>query len=269
MSGYDRLPGREPEIELDRFPYLLQVELDLIGAAARTVAVHRRDPRRRVAAALVAAAVTVLALLGGLFGGAGLRPASALRITEVDDDLVIDVIDADARPEQVEAELRAAGIAANVVRSPAPPSLDGRLVAVGLADGGEVETVDADDDLVVDRIVVPRGFGGTLELFIGDEDAEPDSAAGTAGPPEDCELLIDRPVEVVADQLPLVSTSIVWSRWLVDGDDHEYQRLGGRDEVPDDDVVVELLIDARGELHVTTTPTPEAINFPFPEARCR
>ena len=268
MSGHDRVPEEGPDVDLDRLPYLRRVEAELIAAAARTPASRPRTRRPDLVTTLaVAAAVTLAALVGGLLGGADLRPAAALRFTVQDDQLLIEIVDADARPEQVEAELRAAGIAANVVRSPAPPSLDGRLVAVWLVGGGEVETIDVDDDLVVDAIVVPRGFAGSLELFIGDEDAH--GSLGVSGPPQDCELLIDQPVVAVADQLPQLSTSIVWSRWLVDGEEHELLRLGGREEVPDDDVVVELFIDAGGELHVTTTPTPEAVNLPFPESRCR
>lgn len=269
MSGHEPLPGG-PDVDLDRLPYLLRVEADLVAAARREPVAGRRGRLPElITATAVAAVVTLVALLGGLLGGASLRPAAALRFSVEGGDLVIDVVDADARPEQVEGELRAAGIAANIVRSPTPPSLDGRLVAVWMVGDGGVETIDRDDDLVVDRIIVPRGFTGSLELLIGDPDAEPNASAGAGGPPEDCELLIDQPVGAVADHLPLVSTSIVWSRWLVDGDDHELRRLAGREEVPGDDVVVELILDAGGELHVTTTPTPEAISFPFPESRCR
>ncbi len=268
MTGpWDPRPP-EDDVAVDAIPYLLGVEVDLVRAAS--VDRHAAPgPRRPGLVALVtAAAVLLVGLLAGLFGSGGARPASALRFTVVEDRITIDVVDADATPERVEAELRAAGIAAAIVRASAPPSLDGRLVAVAQGGGDEVEGTDLDGDGVIDRIVLSEGFTGTLELVIADVDADPSTALGTSGPPRDCELLIDRPVSDVADQLAEVSTSIVWSRWIVEGDEHDVTRVDSRTDLPDDDTVVELFIDATGELHVTTTPTPDAIEFPFPASRC-
>ena len=210
----------DPEFDLDRFPYLLDVEADLVRAAHDQVDPPLDARRSRAATLVAAAAILFVVLVAGLFDRGGLRPAEALRFTVAEDRITIDVVDADVSPEQVEAELRAAGIPTAIVRAAAPPSLDGRLVAVGLIDGGEVEGTDLDGDGVIDRIVLSEGFTGTLELVIADVDADPSSALGASGPPRDCELLIDRPIAEVDDSLAEVSTSIVWSRWIVDGDEH-------------------------------------------------
>ena len=92
MSGHELLPGGEPDVDLDRLPYLLQVEADLVAAARRQPVPGRRGRRPDLTAATaVATVVTLVALLGGLLGGTSLRPAAALRFTVEGDDLVIDV----------------------------------------------------------------------------------------------------------------------------------------------------------------------------------
>lgn len=259
-------PTPEPEVDLDRLPYLLEVESRLVEAARHRPLATPRARRPTVTSVLVVAAtVILLALGGGLLDGKGLRPSTALEVPRSDDVITIDVIDASAAPDQVRAELRAVGIAASLLRAAAPPSLDGRLVAIGSEATAEPEGRDLDGDGTIDQVVLPVGFDGTLELVFGDADAGADAMLRVTGPPPGCRDLIDRPVGDVGPALTELSGDITWFRANEDG---ELETVSGRAEIPDDDVVIELTIDRDGSLWVTATPTPEAIMFPFPESRC-
>ncbi|MEM9714511.1 MAG: hypothetical protein AAGA17_19975 [Actinomycetota bacterium] len=257
----------EPIVDLDRVPYLRDLETELVAAAQRTVRPPDAAPTSRPRGAfLAAAALIVVALVAGLLQGRA-RPAAALQIDVTGQEVTIRVVDADAKPDRIVAELEAAGIPAAIVRAAAPPNIDGRLVAVEVNGSGTAEADDLDGDGVVDQIVLARGFTGTLEIVIADTDADPSSAISAAGPPEGCELLIDRPVAEVATRLDDLADRIVWARVVAVDDRVRHDRVAGRAEVPDDDVVVELLVDAAGTLWATTTPTADQISYP-PGSRC-
>jgi hypothetical protein len=140
----------------DSFPFLDELRAELVRAARDEQA--RRRPRRRLALAAGAAAlVAALAALGLLVDRSG---SSALAITHDEDGIVVRIADANASPEELARELRAAGIQAQVRAVPVSPSVVGKWVDI---DGvGKHEEIAHSVDFRL-----PAGFKGRLRLEVG------------------------------------------------------------------------------------------------------
>lgn len=107
---------------------------ELVAAAARRARPAQPAParhKRRWPPALVAAAITVVVVLGTAVIAGTPRPASAdtFRVAIRDGEVVVTVEGLVEDPDDAEAELRAAGLDATLSAQPAAPSLNGVVVA--------------------------------------------------------------------------------------------------------------------------------------------
>jgi hypothetical protein len=141
----------------DQFPFLDDLRAGLVRAASHERARRRR--RRRLALAAAGAGTLVAGLLAlSLLGDRG--EGAALAITRDDRGIVVRIADADASPEELTAELQAAGIEAQVRAVPVSPSLAGKWIDI---EGfGQHEEIAHRVDLRL-----PAGFKGRLRLDVG------------------------------------------------------------------------------------------------------
>ena len=169
-------------------PYVRELRSELVHGIDRA---RSRRVRGRVALAAAAAAAAVALTLGLWLpdGGGG---SSALAVTKQDGWITLRIADATADPDQMTAELRAAGIDGEVTVRPVSPSLVGRWAAVetrpsAAAKPGEAVSVtelidepprarDAADverllsiDFDPDALRVPEDFDGGVLLTAGRE----------------------------------------------------------------------------------------------------
>jgi hypothetical protein len=102
-----------------------QLRDSLVSAARR----RRRTRRLRRMSGLAGVAViaTVIAVVGTQAPSPN-SDASALTIVREGDGIHVTLDDLQAKPDEIKAELKAAGLSANVQEMPAPPSLVGKFV---------------------------------------------------------------------------------------------------------------------------------------------
>lgn len=123
----------------------------------------------------VAATVIAVALLG--LGTLRPQPAAAevFVITQLEDEVRLDVIDIITDPTEVETQLAdELGLEAELMAIPASPDLEGKIVATGSSgDGNVIIEVAFDADDAIEQIILPEGFNGDLLIEYGRR-AEPD-----------------------------------------------------------------------------------------------
>ncbi|MEO1063204.1 MAG: hypothetical protein AAFZ07_17460 [Actinomycetota bacterium] len=253
---YPQPPDPDDDLDLAGIEYFDRVGADLVSAAGQRG--EARRPLRPVWARPamltgVAAAVLVLGFVG-LQLVATDDAVEAIDVQRLEDRTVITIDELIDDPRAVEAELSAAGVATAVVGRLAPPDRVGELVAVdtvGGEGGPEVTAEFVDGDRIVDVVVVPAGFSGTLELVVGVA-ATNDLGLVYGGPPADCERLVLRPVSEVIDELRELDVALEWTRATVGGIESV-----GEEQVPPTDVVIDLFAVSDGRMMVTTTDDPE------------
>lgn len=154
---------------------------DLLAARPRTT-------RRRLAAITPVALVVAVALTLMIGAGQDGAPTAALAVTRTDDDVVVRIADASAKPAEMTQELRQAGIDGVVLRAPATPDAVGTWVKVGSPRVAENERAarrhddfNADREAEAanarlqgvsveqDRVRIAQGFSHHLVLIVGQE----------------------------------------------------------------------------------------------------
>jgi hypothetical protein len=152
-------------------PIIDRIENDLVTAIGR----RHRHRRRQLRAGVVTAVVLVAAL--GILALTGLRgsgPQSALAISTDASTLTVRVTDATATPDQMTAELRAAGANIEVRAEPASPDEVGHWIAFGtLGPASQAEQMSLVRQLAQqirehpDFLTIPKQAGATLSLIVG------------------------------------------------------------------------------------------------------
>ena len=136
---------------------------ELVAAAARQQ--RRRQQRRRLP---LAGALLVAGLAVGLLATQPREAAAEVRIERTGDRVVITLLELQADPEAVEAELRAAGFDAAIEPVPTGPSAVGRFV--GTTELGPLDTEVVPLDLsgtTFSTFALPAGWDGALRLHVG------------------------------------------------------------------------------------------------------
>lgn len=154
---------------------------DLLASRPRTTS-------KRLSAVAPVALVVAVALTLLIGSGQDGAPTSALAVTRADDDVVVRIADASAKPAEMTQELRQAGIDGVVLRAPATPDAVGTWVKVDSPRVAENEQAakrhdefNADREAEAanerlqgvsvehDRVRIAQGFSDHLVLIVGQE----------------------------------------------------------------------------------------------------
>ena len=128
--------------------------LDSLKTEAATATPHR--PRT----ALAIPGLAVLAVLAIAISAVLASPQAAIAVEEHGEWIHVRLLDVSADPEQVERELRDAGIDAHVVLDAAPPELVGKWTRVAFSYPGPVGVADPDEIRIpADSRYVEVGLG--------------------------------------------------------------------------------------------------------------
>src|SRR6266508_2180155 len=93
--------------------------------------IQARRRRRRAGARIAGVGLAVATALAVAMGGIGANSTKALAITNANGGTRVRIVDATANPDQIEEELNAAGIAADVAAVPVERQQQGRWITVG------------------------------------------------------------------------------------------------------------------------------------------
>lgn len=147
--------------------------LDLFGEQL-VAAGHRRAAiaRWRGKAARLAAGAAVVAAVFGV--GAVVRPpdaSAAIEVRHAGNLITVRLVDLEARPEEVEEELRAAGLDVDVTTGATPVQLVGRFVRHASSQPlpDDLEVLDEDGAAGFTSFALPDDWDGSLQLVLGRE----------------------------------------------------------------------------------------------------
>jgi hypothetical protein len=171
-------------------PYLVRLREDLVtGIARRQQRVVAR--RRRMALVLTPAAVAGAVLATTLPGGS----SPALAIAKEGDWIEVQIADAAASEAQMESELRAAGIDADISLTPTTAEHVGRWTCINVATSAFTDPSRQPDDepqlpdvrshlrVTPEVLSVQRGFADRLVLVVG---RAPEAGEQPSAHPEVC-----------------------------------------------------------------------------------
>lgn len=219
-----------PSADVHAARYLGQLENDLERALRR-----RSAPRSRRLLTVATAVVVLLALASvGLVVLAADEAPATVDIEVSSDEVVIRSTSEPVDIEAVVRELADAGVQANVTSVPTADRHVGRVVGwISTSIETEVVASDTDDDGIIDRVVVPAGFDGALEIHVGATDP-----LSRGRPPLVCEPFLGASVGDTRQQLADLFPD---ARWFID----LTQAGGGLEEtdvalVPEGLIVAEL-----------------------------
>lgn len=231
----------------EHLPYKNELRDRLIKAAA-----GRAGRRRRLDRITGAGLIIVLCTSAAVFA-MQLRPspssASALTVERSATEVRVTVQDLEATPEQVQRELRAAGLQASVRAVPASPSAVGKFVTIVSSESSNDASVAMDEAGSRWFSISGASSGSRLEIHFGraahgDEEYEKSVDAFLPGEPLNCVALRDRPAPIAAVTLSRRGFDTKWQR---------YTASGFISVVPNDDyrlLVTRVLHTAENELVV-------------------
>ncbi len=186
--------------------FLDELRSEVLTAAGRAQRVHTPDRARRARRRVHVLAAAAITALVAAFVLARPEPAAAgIRITREGDELVVMLVDVEARPSEIEAAAAEAGIDLRVEAAPVAPSLVGSFLGGTSSElPPVVRTIGGDPTSGFSGFRVPAGFDGSIRLVLGREAEPGEEWAHTAdatrpGGVLECVEVVGRPlVDVLA-----------------------------------------------------------------------